>query len=393
MTRAEDVDEKRASHAARAKRRVLVVDDNVDAAEMLAALLELGGYEARTVAGGAEALASAKESAPDFVFLDIGLPDMDGREVARRFRSDPALSEVRLVALTGWGGAEEMRRSQEAGFDEHLTKPVEPAAIEAVLERLSASPLLGADEPSPFRVQEGDPLSPFVFTCDHAGRLLPKALGDLGLTAAEREQHIAWDIGAAGVAEELGRKLRAFVIQQTYSRLAIDCNRPLHAKSSIATQSEATVIPGNRELSTAERARRAEAIFVPYHRRLDQELERRRLAGVPTVYVAIHSFTPTYLGVGRPWHVGVLSHKDRRFADVLLELLRGEPDWVVGDNEPYSVHEESDYGIVEHAERRGLLHVELEIRQDLIAEPSGQHAMAERFARLLRAALERTGSG
>ncbi|HEY8945256.1 MAG TPA: N-formylglutamate amidohydrolase, partial [Polyangiaceae bacterium] len=248
--------------------------------------------------------------------------------------------------------------------------------------------LLSPHEPPPFRVAEGEPTSPFLLTCDHAGRLLPSALGDLGLSAAELERHIAWDIGAGRVTEHLAHALDAFMILQTYSRLAIDCNRPLEAQSSITTFSESTAVPGNQNLSAVEKDRRVQAIFHPYHRRIEQELERRRRAGVRTIYVAVHSFTPRFLDVERPWHVGVLYGRDPRFARVVLELLRKEPELVVGDNEPYFVSDLTDYGIVQHAERRELLHVELEIRHDLIQEEAGQRHWSSLLARVLREALE-----
>jgi len=250
-------------------------------------------------------------------------------------------------------------------------------------DALPATPLLGADDPPPFRVLDGNPDSPFLITCDHAGRTLPRALGNLGLPAEELERHIAWDIGAAKVTEHLARRLGSFAILQTYSRLAIDCNRPLGAQSSIAELSEATVIPGNRGVTPAEAERRARAIFRPYHERIERELERRERAGVPTVYVAVHSFTPRFLGVERAVHAGVLYGKDARFAHEVLARLRAEGSFSVGDNEPYSVSELSDYGVIQHAERRSHPYVELEIRQDLIAGEPGQLEWAERLARIL----------
>ncbi|HEY6081250.1 MAG TPA: N-formylglutamate amidohydrolase [Polyangiaceae bacterium] len=245
------------------------------------------------------------------------------------------------------------------------------------------APLLGADDPAPYFVLEGSGASPFLFTCDHAGQLIPASLGKLGLDDAELERHIAWDIGAAQLAKLLASALDGFLISQTYSRLVIDCNRPLDAHSSIATLSEATVIPGNQGVSGAEAQRRAAAIFEPYHARIEQELARREHAGVPTVYVAVHSFTPRYLGVERDMHVGVLYGSDARFAHQVLHRLRNDGRWVVGDNEPYRVSAATDYGVIHHAERRGLPYVELEIRQDLIADESGQREWAKLIADVL----------
>jgi len=244
-------------------------------------------------------------------------------------------------------------------------------------------PLLGPDEPPPFEVIEDQRRSPFLITCDHAGKLLPRALGTLGLPDSELSRHIAWDLGAAQVARLLARELGAFAILQTYSRLVIDCNRPLTVPSSIPLISEDTVIPGNDGLTPAESAERARAIFRPYHARIVSEFERRAATAQPSVLIAMHSFTPTFKGVSRPWHVGLLYNRDVRLGRALIELLRRDPELVVGDNEPYSVDDLSDYGVVVYGEKRGILHVELEIRQDLLQSEAGQAAWAARFARLL----------
>jgi len=250
-------------------------------------------------------------------------------------------------------------------------------------EPTQVPPLLAADEPAAFEVIEDRLRSPFLITCDHAGKRLPRALGTLGLPASELDRHIAWDLGAAQVTRLLARELGAFAILQTYSRLVIDCNRPLDAPSSIAKLSENTSIPGNQELSPALSAERARAIFHPYHARILSEFARRAHAAQPSVLIAMHSFTPTFMGVSRPWHTGMLYNRDVRLGRKLSELLRREPELVVGDNEPYAVSDLSDYGVVVYGERRGIPHVEIEIRQDLLGDESGQEAWARRFARLL----------
>jgi predicted N-formylglutamate amidohydrolase/dipeptidyl aminopeptidase/acylaminoacyl peptidase len=255
--------------------------------------------------------------------------------------------------------------------------------LEAQLLGARAAPLLGPEDPPPFRVIEGEATSPFLFTCDHAGNLIPPSLGNLGLSESELTRHIAWDIGAAKVAERMARALGGFMIAQTYSRLVIDCNRPLDANSSIIELSEATLVPGNQNLPLVEAERRAAAIFRPYHARIERELARRQALGVPTIYVAVHSFTPRYLNVERPMQVGVLYGREARFAQLVLARLRADGRYIVGDNEPYRVSELTEYGIVQHAERRGLLCVELEIRQDLIADEPGQAAWGELLARVL----------
>ena len=245
----------------------------------------------------------------------------------------------------------------------------------------SASPrLLAADEPPPFRVERENGRSPFVLICDHAGRRIPRALGTLGVADAELERHIAWDIGAGGLASRLAAILDAVLIAQTYSRLVIDCNRPLGAPTSITPRSERTEIPGNRDLTAEDAASRAREIFVPYHGRIEAELDRRAAVPRPSVLISVHSFTPVYDGFVRPWHIGMLYNRDARFAHALLDLIRADGRWIAGDNEPYSVSDGTDYAIPMHGERRGLPHVEIEVRQDLIADETGQSEWAARIA-------------
>ncbi len=251
--------------------------------------------------------------------------------------------------------------------------------------------LLAADEPPPVTVFHENAPSPFLLVADHAGNLMPRALDRLGVSEAESERHIAWDIGIAGVGRMLADALDATLIQQNYSRLVIDCNRPLGAATSIPELSELTAIPGNINLSEAAKAARAREIFWPYHERIERELERRRQAGQPTTLIALHSFTPMFKSVARAWQAGVLYNRDARLAHRLLALLKSEDSGlVVGDNEPYRVTDASDYTIPVHGERHGLLHALIEVRQDLITDENGQHAWAQRVADLLQRVSEST---
>ena len=253
----------------------------------------------------------------------------------------------------------------------------------SILSAAACAPLLGTDDPAPFTIHHRAGRSAFVLVADHAGQAIPASLGDLGLAAGEIDRHIGWDIGIAGVLRELSPQLDAWAIEQTYSRLVIDCNRPLDSSSSIVSSSDGTVVPGNQNLSEDQRTARALEIFAPYHGRITQELDQRSVQSQAPVLIAMHSFTPVFAGETRPWHVGVLYHRDTRLAHALLAALKEEPDLVVGDNQPYSISDGSDFAVPVHGEQRGLLHVELEIRQDLIADAQGQAQWAQRLARIL----------
>ena len=245
--------------------------------------------------------------------------------------------------------------------------------------------LLQAGDPPPFELLNPHGASPWLFTADHAGQAVPRALGDLGLAPGEIDRHIGWDIGIAGVARRLAAELDAWTILQTYSRLVVDCNRPLESPTLIVATSDGTAVPANAALPPQARAARVLDIFLPYHARIVQALDLRQAHGRPTLLVTLHSFTPAMAGMARPWHCGVLYHRDARLAHALRDALQAEGDLVVGDNQPYSVSDSSDYAIPVHGEGRGLPHVEIEIRQDLIADADGQAAWAQRLARLFRA--------
>ena len=243
--------------------------------------------------------------------------------------------------------------------------------------------LLAPDEPAPVTVHNPSGASPFLIVADHAGNLMPRALRQLGIPGSECARHIAFDIGIAAVSRSVADALDATLIQQHYSRLVIDCNRTPGSETSMPEVSERTSIPGNVGLGERAKAARVREIFRPYHDAIEFELDRRRQAGRPAALIAMHSFTPVFMGEERPWQAGVLYNRDPRFAHLLMALLKRENGLVVGDNEPYSVTDASDYTIPVHGERRGLHHVAIEIRQDLITEAKGQQAWALLFARLL----------
>ncbi len=251
--------------------------------------------------------------------------------------------------------------------------------------------LLAPDEPGPVRILRESGRSDFILTADHAGKAIPRRLGTLGVATADLERHIAWDIGIAGVTENLSATLDAAAALQTWSRLVIDCNRDPTWPSAMPVISELTEIPGNVGLTDVDRNARVAEIFQPYHDRISALIDARATAGRRTIFVAMHSFTPVFKGESRAVEVGVLYLRRTKLAEIMVELLRAEGDLTVGENVPYALAADSDYSVPFHAERRGLEHVEIEIRQDLIASPEGQTIWADRFARLLTAARSRLG--
>jgi predicted N-formylglutamate amidohydrolase len=245
--------------------------------------------------------------------------------------------------------------------------------------------LLGPEDPEPVGLIDRGDASPFVLICDHAGNAVPKALGGLGLPQAELNRHIGIDIGILGVSERLAEQLGASLIFQRYSRLVVDCNRRVTSPDSIALVSDGTIVPANADLSPDRRAERIDEIAAPYHRQIVAILDRRAEAGLPTILVSMHSFTPSLRArpFQRPWQIGLCYGNDKRFTLPVLAALGQEAGLVIGTNEPYSVDLVKDYSIPVHGEGRGLPYVEFEIRQDLIGETAGQEEWAARLGRVL----------
>ena len=252
--------------------------------------------------------------------------------------------------------------------------------------------ILSETEPNPVELVAGRADSPFLITCDHGGRLLPKSCGTLGLNVEQTRAHIAWDIGAAGVARELARLLGAPLVLQNYSRLLIDCNRPPAAASSIPEVSESTRIPGNLRLTDDQRQARRTAFFAPYHQAIAGQLDQRANGGLRTLLISLHSFTPVFKGLRRDLDIGILFNRDPRLGHILLELLGAEPTLRVMANQPYAVSDQTDYTIPIHGETRGIPHVMIEIRNSLIEHEPDQLQWAGRFADWLQRADQRLGA-
>jgi predicted N-formylglutamate amidohydrolase len=257
---------------------------------------------------------------------------------------------------------------------------------------MASQTLLTASDPPVFELCHPNGAAPVLLTCDHASRRVPAALGQLGLTEVALAQHIGWDIGAAAVTRCLAPQLDAPAVLAGYSRLVIDCNRPPDDPSSIPNESDGIAIPGNAVLDAAARRERRVRLFEPYHAAIDQQLAHIGIGGRAPAVISMHSFTPHMKGFARPWHIGVLWDGEGRIAKPLLAALRAELDpAVVGDNLPYSAREPVGFTQRHHAFERGLPHVAIELRQDLIAEAAGAAEWAERLARLLKPILATPG--
>lgn len=234
----------------------------------------------------------------------------------------------------------------------------------------------------------GDPSRGLVVLCDHARNAIPASYDNLGLPRGELSRHIAYDIGVEGVARRLCERLNAPGVLACFSRLLIDPNRAEDDPTLIMRLSDGAIVPGNTGVSEAERFRRIELFYRPYHRAIARMVERAIAEGRPPAVFSIHSFTPMWKGVSRPWHAGVLWKEDPRFALPLIEELARDRDLVIGENEPYSGGLEGDTLDV-HATRRGLAGGLIEIRQDLIADEKGMDEWADRLAAILPNVLER----
>ena len=242
--------------------------------------------------------------------------------------------------------------------------------------------LLGPDEPPPFETVNPDGGGHALLVCDHASNRIPRRLHSLGLERNRLREHIAWDPGAADVALRLAAHLDSPLVLSGYSRLVIDCNRPLGHAESIAERSAGVAIPGNQGLSPADRSSRIDALFRSYHGAIAELLDGRSQR--PTPLISVHSFTPILNGRSRPWQIGISHWRDRRLAALLLRALGRAGDVRLGDNEPYPIDDAIDYTIPMHGESRGLPSVMIEIRQDEIRTPAGATAWAARIAAAYR---------
>ncbi|MBC7282320.1 N-formylglutamate amidohydrolase [Hoeflea sp.] len=249
--------------------------------------------------------------------------------------------------------------------------------------------LIEASEGPAFAVRRPGGASDVVLVCEHASRVMPKALGTLGLDQAALESHIAWDIGAMDVAERLSDLLDATLVSQRFSRLAYDCNRPPESADAYPERSEVFEVPGNQGLDQQDRSRRAEALYVPFHQAIDALIDERLAQGRDVVLVTVHSFTPVYFGQPRDGFLGILHDEDSRLADAMLDAAAAAQLERVSRNYPYGPEDGVTHTLKRHGLTRQIANVMLEIRNDLISGEEGRTVWAGQVADLLRAAIER----
>jgi len=248
----------------------------------------------------------------------------------------------------------------------------------------------GADAFPAFEEIVGAIETGWLILCDHASNALPARYGDLGLPASEFERHIAYDIGAEAVTRRLARDTGAPAVMSRFSRLLIDPNRGRDDPTLLMRLSDGAVVPGNAHADAEEKQHRIDSYYEPYHQAINSAIERAIEAGHPPALISIHSFTPLWRGTRRPWEIGFLWDKDPRLAEPFIEMFRRDPLLTVGDNEPYTGQLVGDC-MYRHGTIRGLAHVLVELRQDLIAEEPGQAEWAGRIADALSALAGRQG--
>ena len=244
--------------------------------------------------------------------------------------------------------------------------------------------MIGPEDPPPYTIINENGKARILLVGDHASNVIPGILGNLGLDRTTLDQHIAYDIGSRRIIDHLSKHLDAPAVPAGYSRLVVDLNRSLEDSSAMPEVSDNTIIKGNLNMSPEHRKQRIDCFYTPYRAAIDDMLGGFKAKGIVPAFISIHSFTPEMAGFSRPWHAGILWDKDPRIPVALIKNLRKHAGgFHIGDNEPYSGKELSDYTIDHHAEAAGLPHVSIEVRQDLVTTEAG----AERWAGILADAL------
>lgn len=253
---------------------------------------------------------------------------------------------------------------------------------------LAQSDFLTDLDGEPVAVENAEGRSAVLIVCEHASLRLPERVGTLGLSQEALNSHIAWDPGALAVSRLMSRSLDATLIHQRFSRLVYDCNRPPESPEAIRAVSEIYRIPGNENLSDAEKAARADALYFPFQNRVRDEIANRARRGQPTVLVTVHSFTPVYFGKQRAVEIGILHDEDSRLADRMLAKAGTTALYRVERNEPYGPADGVTHTLVLHALPNGLENIMIEVRNDLIQEEIGQGVVADFLTGLLGESLQ-----
>ena len=224
--------------------------------------------------------------------------------------------------------------------------------------------------------------APILVFCDHASNAMPASFECLGLPGDIMATHIAWDIGSGALGKAIAQRLGATLLTCGFSRLIIDPNRDLTSHDLIPAVSDQIPVPGNQMLTEADRTARIHEFHEPYHVRLAAAIDNLEArAGRDALAISVHSFTNRLMGAGeeRPWGAGLLWREDAASARFMVDWLRREADWPVGDNEPYDARL-FNYSVDRHIGPRGMRHLTYEVRQDLISDEAGVDAMAKLLA-------------
>ncbi|MDY0009307.1 MAG: N-formylglutamate amidohydrolase [Bdellovibrionales bacterium] len=252
-----------------------------------------------------------------------------------------------------------------------VIKPAaKPAKTGKAAARKTPARLLQAGEPAPYRIENAKGSAPVLIVCDHASNRVPQILDNVGLSKADLQKHIAWDPGTENIGQYMSEKLDAAAFFANYSRIVVDVNRGERSPECMRDVSDHIQVPGNKNLSAAQKRQRLDEIFWPYHHALSAQIKTYLKKGIVPMIVSLHSFTPEMDGYKRPWEIGVLWNKEETIARSLIDNLRAQnPGMVVGENEPYTLKQAnlSKNTIKTHAEDTGLPYVIVEFRQDLVA--------------------------
>lgn len=244
-------------------------------------------------------------------------------------------------------------------------------------------PLIGPGDAPPYMTYNEHGEARALVVADHASPFFPAAMNQLGLADWVLEKHVAWDIGVDKLARYLADELDAQAVLAGFSRLIVDPNRKLHDPTAFPPISDGIAIPGNIDLDEEQKALRVQSFFKPYHDKISEKLLELTTPEQVPALIAVHTCSPVFDRIVRPWHIGIMWDTDDRIPVPLMRRLESMEGICVGDNEPYSGKHPHDFTVDYHAEPQGLPHVGIEVRHDLVHTEEG----ARRWAGILAAGL------